>query len=50
MEFVIYTDVLSAGADFVFIPERPPDAGSWEDEMCNAVRSVGSLSVTPSVL
>ncbi|EIW83885.1 6-phosphofructokinase [Coniophora puteana RWD-64-598 SS2] len=28
---------LAAGADFIFIPERPPDAKTWEDEMCETV-------------
>lgn len=25
---------VAGGADFIFIPERPPTADSWEDEMC----------------
>ncbi|KDQ15963.1 hypothetical protein BOTBODRAFT_31417 [Botryobasidium botryosum FD-172 SS1] len=29
---------VSAGADFIFIPERPPKAMPWEDEMCEVVR------------
>ncbi|TDL25467.1 6-phosphofructokinase [Rickenella mellea] len=28
---------VSAGADFIFIPERPPAANPWEDEMCEAI-------------
>ncbi|KAI6117255.1 phosphofructokinase domain-containing protein [Pisolithus croceorrhizus] len=35
---------VSAGADFIFIPERPPQTDSWEDEMCQAIsmhREVG---------
>ncbi|TFK72895.1 PFK protein [Pluteus cervinus] len=28
---------VSCGADFIFIPERPPTGDSWEDEMCAAV-------------
>ncbi|KAI6169160.1 phosphofructokinase domain-containing protein [Pisolithus thermaeus] len=35
---------VSAGADFIFIPERPPQTDSWEDEMCEAIsmhREVG---------
>lgn len=31
---------VSAGADFIFIPERPPTAESWEDEMCEAIHKV----------
>lgn len=30
----------SGGADFIFIPERPPEADSWEDEMCKMVHRV----------
>ncbi|KAJ7593050.1 phosphofructokinase domain-containing protein [Mycena floridula] len=29
---------VSGGADFLFIPERPPAALPWEDEMCAAIR------------
>ncbi|KIJ67059.1 hypothetical protein HYDPIDRAFT_166445 [Hydnomerulius pinastri MD-312] len=29
---------VSAGADFIFIPERPPQANPWEDEMCGAIQ------------
>ncbi|KAF8896399.1 PFK protein [Infundibulicybe gibba] len=29
---------VSGGADFIFIPERPPKAMPWEDEMCAAIR------------
>ncbi|KII89933.1 hypothetical protein PLICRDRAFT_91074 [Plicaturopsis crispa FD-325 SS-3] len=28
---------VSAGADFVFIPENPPPADTWQDEMCEAI-------------
>ncbi|KAI0303835.1 6-phosphofructokinase [Multifurca ochricompacta] len=28
---------VSAGADFIFIPERPPKANPWEDEMCETI-------------
>lgn len=30
----------SGGADFIFIPERPPEGDPWEDEMCNAIKQV----------
>jgi 6-phosphofructokinase 1 len=30
----------SSGADFVFIPERPPAVDPWEDEMCEAIQRV----------
>ncbi|EGN98711.1 hypothetical protein SERLA73DRAFT_89685 [Serpula lacrymans var. lacrymans S7.3] len=29
---------VSAGADFIFIPERPPETNPWEDEMCDAIK------------
>ncbi|GAW07409.1 6-phosphofructokinase [Lentinula edodes] len=35
---------VSGGADFIFIPERPPTSESWEDEMCECIhrhREVG---------
>ena len=30
----------SAGADFLFIPERPPKSNPWEDEMCDSIQRV----------
>lgn len=30
----------SSGADFIFIPERPPTADPWEDEMCEVIQRV----------
>ncbi|CAK5283795.1 unnamed protein product [Mycena citricolor] len=30
--------VASGGADFLFIPERPPTSQPWEDEMCAAIQ------------
>ncbi|KAI0065093.1 6-phosphofructokinase [Artomyces pyxidatus] len=35
---------VSSGADFIFIPERPPQADPWEDQMCEAIhrhRAIG---------
>ncbi|KAI0342766.1 6-phosphofructokinase [Trametopsis cervina] len=29
---------VSAGADFIFIPERPPTADSWADDMCAMIQ------------
>lgn len=29
-----------AGADFIMIPERPPEAGKWQVEMCEAISRV----------
>ena len=31
---------VSAGADFIFIPERPPQSNPWEDEMCESIQNV----------
>lgn len=33
---------VSTGADFVFLPEKPP-ANGWEDEMCDIIRKVKPL-------
>ncbi|OSX57768.1 hypothetical protein POSPLADRAFT_1185736 [Postia placenta MAD-698-R-SB12] len=30
---------VSSGADFIFIPENPPEADNWEDRMCSAIQS-----------
>jgi hypothetical protein len=30
----------SAGADFIFIPENPPEAHPWEEEMCEIIQRV----------
>lgn len=30
----------SGGADFIFIPERPPKADVWEDYMCDEIKKV----------
>jgi 6-phosphofructokinase 1 len=41
---VLLTSLLnSAGADFIFIPERPPKAESWADEMCDMIQKVGCI-------
>lgn len=29
---------VALGADWVFLPEDPPHAGKWEEEMCNVLR------------
>lgn len=29
---------LATGADWVFVPESPPDPGKWKDEMCRTLR------------
>lgn len=37
---------VSTGADFVFLPEKPP-ANGWEDEMCDIIRKVGFSTPAP---
>ncbi len=34
---------ISTGADFIFLPERPPEVGKWEKEMCDVIEKVESL-------
>ena len=31
---------VATGADFIFIPESPPESEDWETEMCNLLKSV----------
>lgn len=33
----------SSGADYVFIPEKPPAYDDWESELCEALRKVGII-------
>lgn len=33
----------SGGADFIFIPERPPVTMPWEDNMCAEIHRVSDL-------
>ena len=35
---------VAAGADFIFIPERPPVAEPWEDDMCSSIQKVSCLT------
>ena len=35
---------MATGADFVFIPESPPEKEDWETEMCDLLKSVSSFS------
>jgi hypothetical protein len=41
---IINLCVGSGGADFIFIPERPPKQMPWEDELCAAIKLVSSIS------
>lgn len=40
---------VSTGADFVFMPEKPPSKG-WEDEMCGIIAKVGCTLSTMSLV
>jgi 6-phosphofructokinase 1 len=31
---------ISTGADFIFLPERPPEVGKWEKEMLAVIEKV----------
>ena len=31
---------IATGADFIFIPESPPESEDWETEMCDLLKSV----------
>ncbi|MCB0064320.1 MAG: 6-phosphofructokinase [Caldilineaceae bacterium] len=47
--FLALMSAVATGANWVFIPECPPTADNWEDEMCealNAGRSAGRRSST----
>lgn len=37
----------SGGADFIFIPERPPKVMPWEDDMCAEIHRVSFLFLFP---
>jgi len=34
---------IATGADFIFIPERPPVVGKWEKEMLDVIERVLNL-------
>jgi len=34
---------IATGADFIFIPERPPVVGKWEKEMLDVIERVPNL-------
>lgn len=33
------------GADFIMIPERPPEAGKWQEQMCEAIGRVSFVTM-----
>ena len=40
MAILIKVCLCSTGADFIFIPERPPEMDDWESEMCDVLQRV----------
>ena len=46
----ISRDISSAGADFIFIPERPPHGDPWEDEMCEAIQRVATFHLSFEII
>jgi hypothetical protein len=34
-----------AGADFIMIPEKPPEAGKWQEQMCEAISRVSFVTL-----
>ncbi|TFY67753.1 hypothetical protein EVG20_g3833 [Dentipellis fragilis] len=41
---------VSSGADFIFIPECPPQSNPWEDEMCKAIQRHRDIGKRKSVI
>jgi 6-phosphofructokinase 1 len=37
--YLALVSALASGADYVFIPERPPQTEDWEEELCHKVRA-----------
>ncbi len=37
--YLALVSALSSGADYVFIPERPPESDDWAEELCHKVKS-----------
>jgi hypothetical protein len=46
----ISRNLASAGADFIFIPERPPHGDPWEDDMCEAIQRVATFHLYLEVI
>ncbi|RXK34722.1 6-phosphofructokinase [Tremella mesenterica] len=41
---------IATGADFVFIPECPPESADWEDEMCDLLKSHRAVGKRKSIV
>lgn len=37
--YLALMSALASGADWVFIPENPPDGDTWQDEMCEYIKA-----------
>ncbi len=48
--YLALMSALSSGADWVFIPESPPDVENWEDIMCEAMRSGREIGRRDSIV
>lgn len=47
--YLALVTALSCGADWVFIPEMPPDEG-WEDHLCRRLTYVTSINILTALL
>lgn len=47
--YLALVTALSCGADWVFIPEMPPDEG-WEDHLCRRLTYVTSINIITALL
>ncbi|KAJ3573647.1 hypothetical protein NP233_g2299 [Leucocoprinus birnbaumii] len=41
---------VAGGADFIFIPERPPKANPWEDELCAEIKKHRSIGKRKTIV
>ncbi len=47
--YLALVTALGSDADWVFIPESPPEPG-WEDQLCNKLKSVSCSIISCSLL
>ena len=48
--YLALMSAIAGGADWVFIPELPPAAGRWQEEMCQALRAGRELGRRDSIV
>jgi 6-phosphofructokinase len=46
--YLALVTALGSDADWVFIPESPPEPG-WEDQLCNKLKSVSYSTVFSTI-